>query len=116
MRSIHCRSGMRTTGWPPRSLMPSMTSSLASTVPRAGHQLTGDFELISQALLVLIAAHGRFSPAAADLGRDRQLGDRAGPLSVAAIEPDIEQHQEDPLRPAEIVGVGRGQLRGPSRS
>lgn len=31
----------RMTGWPPRSLSPSITSSLASTVPNAGHQLTG---------------------------------------------------------------------------
>ena len=31
----------RTTGWPPRSLMPPITSSLASTVPNAGHQFTG---------------------------------------------------------------------------
>jgi len=29
------------TGWPPRSLTPSTTSSFASTVPSAGHQLTG---------------------------------------------------------------------------
>ncbi len=41
MRSIHCRSGIRTTGWPPRSDLPSTTSSLASTVPSAGHQFTG---------------------------------------------------------------------------
>ena len=68
MRSIHCRIGLRMTGCPPRSLKPSMTcksrgvssawatwlravalpaaslqaraSSLASTVPSAGHQLT----------------------------------------------------------------------------
>ena len=41
MRSIHWRIGRRTTGWPPRSLLPSITSSFASTVPSAGHQLTG---------------------------------------------------------------------------
>ncbi len=41
MRSIHCVSGMRMTGKPPRSLLPSMTSSLASTVPSSGHQFTG---------------------------------------------------------------------------
>ena len=40
MRNIHCRSGIRKTGWPPRSLRPSMISSLASTVPSAGHQFT----------------------------------------------------------------------------
>ena len=42
MRIIHCLSGRRNTGWLPRSDRPSaVTSSLASTVPRAGHQLTG---------------------------------------------------------------------------
>lgn len=38
---LTCFMGRRTTGWSPRSLLPSMTSSLASTVPRAGHQFTG---------------------------------------------------------------------------
>ena len=42
MRIIHCFKGRRKTGWLPRSLRPSLvTSSLASTVPRAGHQFTG---------------------------------------------------------------------------
>ena len=41
MRIIHCRSRFRNTGKLPRSLRPSdVTSSLASTVPRPGHQLT----------------------------------------------------------------------------
>ena len=39
--NIHCLSGIRTTGCPPRSLSPSITSSFASTVPNAGHQFTG---------------------------------------------------------------------------
>ena len=39
--SFHCFNGRRNTGWLPRSLRPSgVTSSLASTVPSAGHQLT----------------------------------------------------------------------------
>ena len=38
--NIHCNSGRRTTGCPPRSLRPSMTSSLANTVPSFGHQFT----------------------------------------------------------------------------
>ena len=41
MRSIHCFIGLRMTGKPPTSLLPSMTSSLASTVPSSGHQFTG---------------------------------------------------------------------------
>ncbi len=43
MRSIHWRSGRRNTGKFPRSDRPSaVTSSLDSTVPSPGHQLTGD--------------------------------------------------------------------------
>ena len=41
MRSIHCRIGRRSTGNPPTSLLPSITSSFASTVPKPGHQFTG---------------------------------------------------------------------------
>ena len=40
MRIIHWRMVFLTTGWPPRSDKPSLTSSLASTVPKAGHQFT----------------------------------------------------------------------------
>lgn len=36
-----CFMGRRITGWSPRSDLPSMISSLARTVPRASHQLTG---------------------------------------------------------------------------
>jgi hypothetical protein len=39
--NIHCFIGLRMTGWFPRSLNPSITSSFASTVPSAGHQFTG---------------------------------------------------------------------------
>jgi hypothetical protein len=38
--SIHCFIGRRSTGCPPRSDLPSMTSSFARTVPKAGHQFT----------------------------------------------------------------------------
>src|SRR5258708_5413111 len=44
MRSIHWRIGLRTTGNPPTSLLPSMTSSLAKTVPSSAHQFTGASE------------------------------------------------------------------------
>ncbi|CPW09794.1 Uncharacterised protein [Mycobacteroides abscessus] len=41
IRIIHCRRRLRNTGKLPRSLRPSaVTSSLASTVPNPGHQLT----------------------------------------------------------------------------
>ena len=43
MRIIHCRRRFRNTGKLPRSLRPSeVTSSLASTVPRPGHQFTSE--------------------------------------------------------------------------
>src|SRR5205823_14446436 len=38
---FHCRIGLRTTGKPPTSLFPSITSSFAKTVPNSGHQFTG---------------------------------------------------------------------------
>ena len=44
IRSIHWRIGRRSTGNPPTSLLPSTTSSFASTVPSAGHQFTGASE------------------------------------------------------------------------
>ena len=55
MRSIHCFIGMRTTGCPPTSLLPSITSSFASTVPSSGHQLTGHLGLVGEAALVELA-------------------------------------------------------------
>ena len=45
IRIIHCRNRFRNTGKLPRSLRPSeVTSSLASTVPRPGHQFTIESE------------------------------------------------------------------------
>jgi hypothetical protein len=40
IRNAHWLRGLRTTGCPPLSLRPSITSSLASTVPSFGHQFT----------------------------------------------------------------------------
>ena len=40
MRMLHCSIFLRSTGKPPRSDSPSFISSLASTVPSPGHQLT----------------------------------------------------------------------------
>ena len=40
MAKKYCSMGFCTTGWPVRSSLPSTTCSLASTVPRASHQLT----------------------------------------------------------------------------
>ena len=44
--------GRRMTGWLPRSLRPSMTSSFASTVPSAGHQFTGTSSMTASVNLV----------------------------------------------------------------
>src|SRR5262249_40492491 len=41
IRSIHCRISFRTTGCPPTSLFPSITSSLDRPVPSSGHPFTG---------------------------------------------------------------------------
>ena len=49
MRIDHWRSSRWNTGKLPRSDLPSaVTSSLASTVPRPGHQLTGDLEMYAR--------------------------------------------------------------------
>ncbi len=39
-RRHHCHISFCTTGYPPRTERPSLTSSLASTVPSLGHQFT----------------------------------------------------------------------------
>ena len=41
IRKTHCFIGLRITGCPPLSDFPSITSSLANTVPNSGHQFTG---------------------------------------------------------------------------
>ena len=114
MRSIHWRSGHRSTGWPPRSLLPSMTSSLAKHRTQGGAPIDQRFGLIGQTMFVLITSHG--GRALRDhIGGNRQFRDRT-PAALLRIEPGVEQHQEDPLRPAEVLDVGRGQLADPSRS
>ena len=40
IRIIHCVIFLRTTGYPPRSDNPLITSSLAKTVPKSAHQFT----------------------------------------------------------------------------
>ena len=123
MRSIHCLSGRWNTGWLPRSLRPSaVTSSLASTVPSAGHQFTGASSRYARRYESTTArrasasssAHGRSSGlasltgvAGAGLELGDQLGDRAGAVGVVVV-PGVEDLQEDPLRPAVVVDVGGG--------
>ncbi len=67
--------------------------------------------LIGQAVPILIAAD-RVGPLARDIGGNRQLGDRPAALGLVVV-PGVVQHQKDPLRPAEVADVGRGQLPGP---
>ena len=52
MRSIHCFIMRRSTGSPVSMYLPSWTSSLASTVPRAGAPVDSHLGLIGQALFV----------------------------------------------------------------
>ncbi len=73
--------------------------------------IDGGLDLIGQPLLVAIAVDGR-GPLLGDFRGDRQFGD--GPaLLLLGVEPGVEEHQEDELRPAEVGHVGRGQLAVP---
>ena len=65
-------------------------------------------ELIGQPMLVAVSLDGLGAFLGHFLG-DRQFGDRPAPL-LRFVEPRVEQHQEDELRPAEIAHVGRGQF------
>ena len=95
MRIIHWRMLRLNTGKLPRSLRPSaVTSSLATTVPRPGHQLTGASDDVGQAVAVddvgLLATadsattrRPSSSVARAGVELGAQLGDRAGPADAA---------------------------------
>ena len=92
MRIIHWRMLRLNTGKLPRSLRPSaVTSSLATTVPRPGHQLTGASRDVRQAVGVddLAAFDRRQRRPRTPVGQPDglpdansldQLGDRAGAL------------------------------------
>ena len=78
--------------------------------------------LIRQPLLVLIPPHRRLT-LRGDIRRDQQLGDwppsadallsiRPDPRTFSVV-PSVEQHQKNPLRPAVVIGIGRGQLAVP---
>ena len=62
--------------------------------------------------MFVLVAGDRHGALPLHLGRNRQLGDRPTSL-LLAIEPGVEQHEEDPLRPAEILDVGRRQFPAP---
>jgi len=67
--------------------------------------------LVGQPLLVLVLPN-RVLALLSHVGGNRQFGDRPS-LSLFRIEPGVEHRQEDPLRPAEVVDVGGGQLAVP---
>ncbi len=69
------------------------------------------FGLIGQPVPILIAAD-RLVARGGHVGRNRQLGDRPAAAGLG-VEPGVEQLQKNPLRPAEVVDVGRGQLAVP---
>ena len=68
-------------------------------------------DLVGQAMLVAIALDG-LGPLLGDFVGDRQFGDRPAFL-LLGVEPGVEEHQEDELRPAEIAHVGGGQFAVP---
>ena len=125
MRIIHWRRLRLNTGKLPRSERPSaVTSSLASTVPRPGHQLTGASRQVGQAVLVedgALLGHAELGPGASVRRRARargelgdQLRDRPGPTEAAvgawrrASYQESKMLQEDPLGPAVELDVGGG--------
>jgi len=61
--------------------------------------------LIGEPVRIAIRRHGRLSRGG-HVGRNRQVRDRP-PLLLRQIEPGVEQHQENPLGPADVVGVRR---------
>src|SRR5690606_31316279 len=78
--------------------------------------------LIGEAMLVLITTN-RFFTRLLHSARNRQFGDGtspAGPFlaigttpSTGRVVPSVEQLQKNPLRPTEILGVGRRELPRP---
>ena len=114
---FHWRSLALKTGKLPRSERPSaVTSSLASTVPSPGDQLTGASEAYAsrystQDVGALDGAQR--APVTAVRGRALtalelrdQLGDRAGPVRLGVV-PGVEDLQEDPLGPLVVVRLDR---------
>ena len=116
---FHWRSLALKTGKLPRSERPSaVTSSLASTVPRPGHQLTGASEAYARryspstsarsAALSALQARPSGVGALTALELRDQLGDRAGLVRLGVV-PGVEDLQEDPLGPLVVVRVDRGE-------
>ena len=66
------------------------------------------FQLIGQPVLVAIGG-GRVVALLGHVLGNGQLGDGAAPLR-GRVEPGVEQHQEDELGPAEVIGLRGGQF------
>ena len=116
---------------PQRQTRDRMAAALALAVdhflvgehrPKSGAPVDRSETLIGQTLLVLIAAD-RFGALTADLFGNGQFGNRAaaslplatvraGPFAIA-IKPGVEQDEKNPLGPAEVVRIGRGELAVP---
>ena len=69
------------------------------------------FLLVREAMIVHVLTHGVFAFRLHIVG-NRKFRDRPA-LFLVAIVPRIEQNEEDFLRPAEVIHVGRGQLAVP---
>ena len=96
-----------------------MTSSLASTVPSAGTPVDRSFGHVRQSVPVeylepvTVVEIGPGRPLGVGRCPTRtldQLGDRPG-LADAVVEPTVEDLQKDPLGPAVVRLVGRGDQR-----
>ena len=73
-----------------------------------GTPVDGRFELIGEAMVVAVALD-RVVAFRRDLFRDRQFGHRAATL-LRFVEPGVEEHEKNRLRPAEVLEIGGCQL------
>ncbi len=87
-----------------------MTSSLASTVPSASHQHTGASVTYASRLASRYARP--LLPPVSHLVRIGQRVDRLRPLGLR-VEPGVVELEENPLGPAKVVRIGRGQFAAP---
>ena len=109
-------------GGDPQHPLPQRNSHHRMTAPLADpadHLLVGQhraerrapvhrrLRLVGEPVSVAVGRDGRFT-LAGDLGGDRQFGDRPA-LLQGGVEPGVEELEENPLRPADVFGVGRCQ-------
>ena len=79
--------------------------------PQLGTPVDRGLQLIGQPVFVLILGDRRI-PFSGNILGNRQFRNGAA-LMLSLVVPGIEQNEEDELRPAEVVDVGRGQFAVP---